>query len=68
MAEKRESIFIDRPLGGEEPNLFVSVNGVNYLLPRGATSQVPAPVAREILRSRRAQERLDKKITEMKGF
>ena len=31
--EDREEIFIERAAANEEPNLFVSVNGYNCLLP-----------------------------------
>ena len=31
----REDIFIPRGPKNDDPNLFVSVNGKNYLLPRG---------------------------------
>jgi hypothetical protein len=48
---KKEEIFIPRGYAGDDPNLFVSVNGVNYLLPRGKTSLVPDFVAAEIRRS-----------------
>jgi predicted aconitase with swiveling domain len=35
----------------EDPNLFVSVNGKNFLLPKGKTSNVPSYVAAEIRRA-----------------
>lgn len=57
--EKRMEIYIPKAYAGEEPNLFVSVNGVNYLLPRGKSSLVPAHIGRELLRSRKAQELAD---------
>ena len=57
--EDREEIFIERPGANEEPNLFVSVNGYNCLLPKGKTSLVPKSVAAEIHRARRAQQKLD---------
>ena len=57
--EAREEIFIPRALDGEERSLFVSVNGMNYLLPKGKTSQVPPAVAREIRRSWAAQNAWD---------
>ena len=62
MKEERVEVFIPRGFGNEEPNLFVAVNGVNYLLPRGKKSLVPAPVAEEIRRANRAQEQLDSRI------
>jgi hypothetical protein len=47
-AEERVEVFIPRGYANDDPNFFVSVNGVNYLLPRGKKSQVPAHVAEEI--------------------
>lgn len=58
----KEEIFIPKGLPGDEPNLFVSVNGVNYLLPRGKTSLVPEVVAQVIRRSQKAQELLDARV------
>lgn len=63
--ESRTEIFIPKGYANEEPNFFVSVNGVNYLLPKGQTSLVPAAVAAEIERSRRAQEAMDRRIEAM---
>lgn len=57
--EKTMELYIPKAYAGEEPNLFVSVNGVNYLLPRGKASRVPDHVGRELLRSRKAQELAD---------
>ncbi len=51
---KRVEIAIPRGADREDPNLFVAVNGVNYLLPRGKKSMVPEEVAREIYRSEKA--------------
>ena len=58
-------IFIERGYANDEPNLFVSVNGKNYLLPKGDTSIVPAYVADEINRSRRAQRKMDLRVKEL---
>lgn len=63
--DDRVEVFIPRAGANEEPNLFVSVNGVNYLLPKGKTSMVPKFIAEEINRSRKAQEALDKKIDDL---
>ena len=41
MADKRVEVSIPRTSDRESPNLFVSINGVNYLLPRGKKSMVP---------------------------
>ena len=62
--EKVEA-FVPKGYVNEEPNLFVSVGGVNYLLPRGRTSLVPPEVAYELERSRKAQEDLDRKISRL---
>ncbi len=56
----RVKVFIPRGASNEDPNLFVSVNGVNYLLPKGRESEVPQAVAREIQRAMKAQELQDR--------
>ena len=55
--EERKDVFIERGYVNDDPNLFVSVNGKNDLLPRGETSSVPPHIADEIERSRRAAQR-----------
>ena len=62
---EKEEIFIPRVNANDEPNYFVSVNGVNYLLPKGKYSTVPKEVADEIKRSFAAQAALDDKRQEM---
>ena len=61
----REDIFIPKGYVNDEPNLFVSVNGVNYLLPKGKTSRVPKHVAAEIRRSWKAQAAMDERVDAM---
>lgn len=56
MASKRVEIYIPRGSDREDPNLFVGINGVNYLLPRGKKSMVPKEVADEIERSLKAKD------------
>ena len=56
MENKRVEVFIPRGADREDPNLFVGINGVNYLLPRGKKSMVPAAVAAEIARGDLAAE------------
>lgn len=63
--EDRVDVYIPRGNANEEPNFFVSVNGVNYLLPKGKTSKVPAHIKDEVERAKRAQERLDATIDKM---
>ena len=67
MSEKRVEIFIPRLSDREDPNLFVGINGVNYLLPRGKKSMVPQAVAREIERSGRAVDLFYESMDEMKN-
>ena len=63
--EDRVEVFVPKGYANDDPNLFVSVNGVNYLLPRGKKSMVPAHVAAEIERSKRAAEKQDEKMEQM---
>ena len=67
MAEKRVEVFIPRGADREDPNLFVGINGVNYLLPRGKKSMVPAHVAAEIERSGRAADSFYESMDGMKN-
>lgn len=59
MAKTTDMVEISIPRGSDrgDPNLFVAVNGVNYILPRGKKSTVPTFVADEIKRSWEAEER-----------
>ena len=57
----RVAVTVPRGQAGEDPNLFVSVGGINYLLPRGETSHVPPAVAAEIARSLRAADQADRR-------
>ena len=66
MKEKRIEVFIPRGSDREDPNYFVGINGVNYLLPRGKKSMVPPAVAEEIARSERAAENLYEKQDTLK--
>ena len=63
---EREEIYIPKGYLHDEPNLYVGVGGIGYLLPRGTTSLVPPEVAYEIKRSWQAQERLDQKSEALK--
>ena len=64
-AEERVSVFIPKGMPKEDPNLFISVNGVNYLIPRGKTSLVPANVAKIIERHYGALERYERTSNEL---
>ena len=59
--EEYVDLFIPKGYANDEPNFFISVNGKNYLLPKGKTSKVPACVKEEYDRAMRAQEALDAK-------
>ena len=63
--DNRVEIFVPKGYANDDPNLFVSVNGVNYLLPKGKKSLVPDFVAAEIERSKRAIEKQDQNIEQM---
>ncbi len=63
--DNRVEIFVPKGYANDDPNLFISVNGVNYLLPRGKKSTVPDFVAEEFYRSQRAQDRLDETVEQM---
>ena len=60
-AAQEERVAVNLPRAGEreDPNLFVGINGLNYLLPRGKSSLVPPAVAAEIRRAERARDALD---------
>ena len=62
---ERVEIFLPKGYAGEEPHVLVGINGVNYLLPRGAKSRVPAAVAAELERSRKAQAALDARVDQL---
>ena len=54
--DNRVEVFIPRGYGAEVPNVFVSINGEAYLLPRGKRVMVPAAVAAELDRADRARQ------------
>lgn len=64
-SDKRVELYIPKGAANDEPNLLISVNGVNYVLPKGKTSMVPPEVAYEYKRSQNAQSKLDERIEEM---
>ena len=67
MDNKRIEVFIPRGGDRADPNLFVGINGVNYLLPRGKKSMVTPAVAEEIARGERAAERMYESMAVMKN-
>ena len=63
--DNRVEITIPRGAEREDPNLFVGINGMSYLLPKGKSSSVPEAVAWEIRRSERARDRLDETMDQL---
>ena len=65
--ENTERVKLLIPRGDQrgDPNFFISVNGVNYLIPRGKTVEVPPAVAEEYQRSERAKEAFFAKSDEL---
>ena len=63
--DNRVEVFVPKGYANDEPNLFISVNGVNYLLPKGKKSMVPDFVAAEFERSKRAAEKQDENMEQM---
>ena len=59
-----EEIFIPRAGAKEDPNLFVSVNGKNFLIPKGKKSKVPRYIADEIRRSEHARDAFEAFVDE----
>ena len=60
---KRLEVYVARAAANDDPNLFVGVNGVSYLLPRGKKSKLPEEVAAEFERAQRAQAVLDERVS-----
>ena len=58
-------LFVPRGSSVDEPNKVVSVNGKNWVLPKGKTSVVPAFVKYEYDRANRAREAMDVRAAEM---
>lgn len=59
--EERVEVFVPKGLANDDPNLYLCINGVKYLIPKGQTSMVPPHVKAAIERSQRAQARYEKK-------
>ena len=63
--DKRVELFVPKGYANDDPNHLISINGVNYVLPKGKKSMVPDFVAEEYYRSQRAQAKLDEKMEQM---
>lgn len=57
--------YIPKGSANDDPNMFIGINGVNYILPKGKTSMVPPEVAAEIDRALNAQQKQDDHVDEM---
>lgn len=51
--------------GRSDPNLFIGINGINYLLPKGRKLKLPPVVAAEYFRSLRAAEAFERTKEEL---
>lgn len=58
-------VYIPKGSPKDDPNLFVGINGKNWLLPRGKKSMVPPEVKYEIERAHRAQDAFDEAVDNM---
>lgn len=63
--DNRVELFVPKGAANDDPNLFIGINSVNYILPRGKTSLVPPYVKAEYDRSVKAQEKQDENIDQM---
>ena len=66
-ATKTDLVDLTLPRGysSDEPNVIISVNGKNWVLPKGKTSKVPAFVKYEYDRACRAKEAMDVRAADM---
>lgn len=63
--DNRVELYIPKGAAHDDPNLFIGINGVSYLLPKGHTSLVPPEVKAEYERSVKAQIKQDQNIDKM---
>lgn len=66
-AENKITVKVERGAEREDPNLFVAINGVSYLVPKGKTSELPDYVAEEIKRAEAAKENFYQSQSRMCG-
>ena len=57
--EKYVDLFVQKGQANDDPNVFISINSKNFVLPKGKTTKVPVYVKEEYERSLRAQEAFD---------
>lgn len=59
-------LYVEKGFANDDPNEFISINGKNYVLPKGKTSKVPPCVKEEYDRARRAREKQDENIEKLR--
>ena len=59
--DERVDVFVPKGLANDDPNLYVSVNGENFLLPKGQVSRVPVYIKDAIERSYSAIDTQEKR-------
>jgi len=63
----RVTVTVPRARRGEAEDLYVCLNGVNYLIPKGKAVRVPPEVAAEIERAAEAEERFHEAAEELQN-
>lgn len=63
---KYVDLYVEKGFANDDPNEFISINGKNYILPKGKTSKVPPCVKAEYERARRAREKQDENIDKLR--
>jgi hypothetical protein len=63
--EKYVDLYIPKGYANDDPNFFISINGKNFVLPKGQASRVPVYVKEEFERSQRAQAIFDARSEEL---
>ena len=58
-------LYIPRGYANDDPNELISINGVNFILPKGKTSKVPLYVKEEYDRAVAAETALNERIDEL---
>ena len=63
--EERVDLFVPKGYANDDPNLYISINGENFLLPRNQVSKVPPYIKKAYERSCGAQEYQEKRSDEL---
>jgi hypothetical protein len=59
--DPRVTVTLPRPRANEARELFVAVNGREFLIPKGVPVRVPPCVAEELRRAEAAEARMDER-------